>query len=400
MKGFTTDMNILFYRYGSICEPDIITAFSNLGLTVIEEKTEIQNKKLPPSQIGRLVHQAIDIHKPIFVFSINFYPIIAEVCHIHGILYLCWTVDCPVLELFTESIKHSTNRIFMFDKAQYERFAPYNPNCIYHLPLAASIERFDQVISSITEKDTRKYSSDISFVGSLYSEKNPIKNLRNLSEYLTGYIDGIIESSLQVYGYNFMEEAISDSFVSTFKEVVPDFFSYSNLIENTDKYVLAHKYLGFQATEIERIRTLNQLAKYFSVDLYTASDTKSLFSVHVHGTVESLYAMPKVFHLSNINLNMTMKPIQSGLPLRIFDIMGCGGFLMTNYQPELTDYFEIGTDLEAYSCIEELIEKCNYYLKHDDIRKQIALQGYQKVKQYHTYPLRITEMFRKATENL
>ena len=45
-----------------------------------------------------------------------------------------------------------------------------------------------------------------------------------------------------------------------------------------------------------------------------------------------------------IYLNMTIKPIQTGLPLRIFDIMGCGGFLMTNYQAELPEYFEIGTD--------------------------------------------------------
>lgn len=392
-------MNILFYRYGNICEPDIISVFSDLGLSVIEEKTEISNKHLTPSQIGKAVHRAIDLYKPIFVFSINFYPIIAEVCYIHKILYLCWTVDCPVFELFTESIKRPTNRIFMFDKLQYEHFSPYNPTCMYYLPLAASMERFDSVISKLTSADTAKYSAEISFVGSLYSEKNPIKKLKNLSAYLSGYIDGIIESSLQIYGYNFMEDALSDSFVSSFKDSVPDFFSYANLIENTDKYVIAHKYLGFQATEIERIRTLNLLAEHFPVDLYTASDTASLSHVHLHGTAESLYEMPKIFYLSKINLNMTMKPIQSGLPLRIFDIMGCGGFLMTNYQSELTDYFEIGTDLEAYSCPEELVEKCTYYLKHEDIRKQIALQGYQKVKQYHTYPLRIAEMFQKAIEN-
>lgn len=392
-------MNILFYRYGSICEPNIISVFSNLGLSVIEEKTEITNKNLTPSQIGQAVHRAIDIHKPIFVFSINFYPIIAEICYIHKILYLCWTVDCPVLELFTESIKRPTNRIFMFDQLQYEHFAPYNPTCMYHLPLAASIDRFDSVISKLTPKDVTKYSAEISFVGSLYSEKNPIKKLKNLPAYLSGYIDGIIESSLQIYGCNFMENALSDSFVSSFKDSVPDFFPYANPIENTDKYVIAHKYLGFQATEIERIRTLNLLAEHFPVDLYTASDTSPLLRVHLHGTAESLYEMPKIFYLSKINLNMTMKPIQSGLPLRIFDIMGCGGFLMTNYQSELTDYFEIGTDLEAYSCMEELVEKCAYYLKHEDIRKQIALQGYQKVKQYHTYPLRIAEMFQKVLKD-
>ena len=97
---------------------------------------------------------------------------------------------------------------------------------------------------------------------------------------------------------------------------------------------------------------------------------------------------------------MTIKSIQTGLPLRIFDILGCGGFLMTNYQAELPEYFEIGKDLEAYSSMDELIDKCTFYLEHDDIRKEIARNGYEKVKQHHTYPHRIAEMLRNATANL
>ena len=104
--------------------------------------------------------------------------------------------------------------------------------------------------------------------------------------------------------------------------------------------------------------------------------------------------MPKVFHLSKINLNMTIKPIQTGLPLRIFDIMGCGGFVMTNYQSEIEDLFEIGTDLETYASLDELIEKCDFYLKHDDIRTKIAQTGYNKVLNHHTYQHRITEMLK------
>ena len=42
-------MNILFYRYGSICEPDIIDAFKQLGNTVDEITIEIYNKNFTPS---------------------------------------------------------------------------------------------------------------------------------------------------------------------------------------------------------------------------------------------------------------------------------------------------------------------------------------------------------------
>lgn len=390
-------MRILFYRYGSICEPDIITAFSSFGITVIEEKTEIYDKTFSDSARIKLVNELLLRHSPAFVFSINFFPAIAEVCHIHNIIYICWTVDSPMILLFTKPVQYPTNRIFLFDREQYLRIHPFNPNYIYYLPLAAAVDRFDFAVQSITEEDIYAYSSDISFVGSLYSEKNPLKDLTDLSSYAKGCIDGIIESSLQVYGYNFMEEAISDTLVSELKKIIPDFTTPFPLLTDIYKYAIAHQYIGAQAAETERIRTLNKLAERFPVRLYTFSNTPSLHGVQIHDAIESLYGMPKVFYLSKINLNMTIKPIQSGLPLRVFDILGSGGFLMTNYQAELTDYFEIGKDLEAYSSLDELIDKCTYYLQHEEERKQIARNGYETVKQFHRYPHRIAEMLHTIT---
>lgn len=387
-------MKILFYRYGSICEPDLLSYFNALGITVVEEKTELYDKSYSSSpECINKISELLTKHSPLFVFTINFFPTIAEVCHIHNILYVCWTVDCPILELFDKAIQHPTNRIFLFDRTQYEYFYPYNPDCIFYLPLAACIERFDYAIQQITPKDKKTYSADISFVGSLYSEKNPLKQLTNLSEYARGYIDGITEAALPIYGYNFIEEALSDKFVDELKQY-DTFSSSKRVIANCDKHTVAHRYLGHHIAEIERIRTLNKLAEHFNVDLYTQSDVTPLQNVCVKGSIESLYGMPKVFNLTKINLNMTIKPIQTGLPLRIFDIMGCGGFLMTNYQAELTDFFEIGNDLEVYSSLDELIDKCDYYLKHDDERRRIAQKGYQTVKNYHSYAHRLNEMVR------
>lgn len=410
-------MNVLVYRYGSICEPDIIEAFKKLQLNVIEENTEINQKNLLPSDQVKLVKEALDKYHPMFVFSINFFPAIADICHIYGTKYLCWTVDCPVLELFSKSVQHDTNRIFLFDRAQYERIYSYNPKGIFYLPLAAATERFDKVVSTITEEDKKKYSSDISFVGSLYIEKNPLRKLREkLPGFVNGYIDGVVEASLKVMGYNFMEETITEEIVSALKKTDSHFYSPKDMVTdrlkvsslssdysesaNVDisKFVAAHSYLGMQAAETERIRTLNTLAQYFNVDLYTRSDISDLKNVYIHGGVKTLTEMPKIFHLSKINLNMTIKPIQTGLPLRIFDIMGCGGFCMTNYQVEIPELFEIGVDLEAYGSLEELVDKCSYYLTHEEERRQIALNGYRKVKEYHGYLNRMVEMVKAAVE--
>lgn len=385
-------MKVLIYRYGSICEPDIINAFHQIGFTVIEENTEISDKKLSNAERLKLVEEVLKTECPLFVFSINFYPAIAEICHIYKIFYLCWTVDAPVPELFSSAIRHETNRVFLFDRAQYFSFSPYNPAGIHYLPLASATERFDQVTASISETDRTKYASDISFVGSLYSEKNPLRHLTGLSDYTRGFINGLVEASLKIYGYNPIEDALPDRIAADIRQSADNFYSLGNPVANPDRYIAAHSYIGMQIAETERIRTLNALAGRFDVDLYTRSDTSPLKNVRTHGGVRTLSEMPKIFHLSKINLNMTIKPIQTGLPLRVFDILGCGGFLMTNYQAELPEYFEIGVDLEAYGSMEELADKCAYYLEHEEERQTIARNGYEKVRTRHTYLHRMKSM--------
>ena len=106
--------------------------------------------------------------------------------------------------------------------------------------------------------------------------------------------------------------------------------------------------------------------------------------------------MPLIFHESDINLNITAKSIRSGLPLRVWDILGSGGFCLTNYQADLPELLQIGEHLDIYSSFDELEEKIHYYLEHPDIRKEIAQNGYDIVKSQHTYPIRLEQMFSLA----
>ncbi len=384
-------MNILFYRYNSICEPDILTAFKYLGHNVVEESTEIYNKNITGKECISLVSSILlDSHFDC-VFSINFYPVLSEVCNIFKIRYICWIVDSPILELYSHSIRNEWNRIFLFDQALYNEFYQENPNGIFHFPLATNIERSDLVCSQISEKDKNKFSSDISFIGSLYSEKCPYNNAKNMPDYLTGYLNGIIEAQLKVYGYNFVEELLTDDIVTEFKQHI-DFYQFPELSNHNDKAVMANYYLNVKVAEQERLRILGLLSKQFKVNLYTKSDTSSLPYIQNKGFANPHTDMPKIFRLSKINLNITAKSIHSALPLRIWDVLGSKGFLITNYQSEIPDHFQIGSELEIYSSESELIEKVKYYLAHEDERRLIAQNGYNKVKQLYTYQIRVNEL--------
>ena len=56
-------MKLLFYRYGSICEPDIIEAFKTLNITVFEEDTEIRQKSIAPDLRIQLLAEQILTHR-------------------------------------------------------------------------------------------------------------------------------------------------------------------------------------------------------------------------------------------------------------------------------------------------------------------------------------------------
>ena len=380
-------MKILIYRYGSIFEPDVIEAFSGLGINCEEIKEEITNKDIKQSERIDLVSKAvlsnIDAGTPyLFVFSINFYPDISALCEKLRIKYVCWSVDCPVLELFSKEIKNSYNRIFLFDRHQYQWVSKYNPEGAFHLPLASGVGRIDKVIEGITSEDKVRFSSDITFVGSLYSEKNIYNELKDMNSFAKGYLDGIIEAQLGVYGANIMESALTDEVVAEAGKYMAKYNS-EGLVEPIERFLLANRYMGYELAYRERVRTLNALGQHFNVDLYTLSDTSPLKGVNNKGQAKTLSQMPKIFRLSKINLNMTMRPIETGLPLRIFDILSSGGFCMTNFQEELLDMFTIGEDIEAYSSLDELIDKCRYYLANEDVRAEVARKGYEKVKNIH-----------------
>lgn len=387
-------MNILIYRYGSICEPDIIETFHKLGFQVDEETSLIKNKILSDNDCIQIVSERILQNQYAFVFTINFFPWLSHLCNLTHLPYLSLIVDSPVLELYDNAIKNPCNRIFMFDKASYLDFYDKNPNCIFYLPLATNVTRTNKLFNTTASELKKKYEADISFIGSTYQQKCAFNQIK-LPEYESGYAMGIIEAQLKVYGYNFIEEMLSDDFVQKFMKYAQNIDVAANEIP-IYRAIVAQHFLSVKVGEQERLRLLKLISEHFDVNMYTGSNTSSMPLIHNCGYASSLVDMPLIFHKSKINLNITAKSIRSGLSLRIFDVLGCGGFLITNFQSELPDYFEIGKDLVTYESPQDLLDKCSYYLKHEDERIEIANNGYEKVKQFHTWDIRLVQLLQLA----
>ncbi len=389
-------MKALLYRYGSICEPDICDSLTRLGIEYDQITEEMTNKQLTPAQSIKITTAQLDRSGPYaFVFTINFFPWLANVCSIYHVIYISLIVDSPVMELYSNSIRLPYNRVFLFDQCLYDEFAGENKGNIFHIPLATNMVRNNKVISEASAARRSHFSSDISFIGSLYTEKCDYDDSR-LSEYHKGLARGLMDAQLKVYGYNFIEECLTDEFVDAYLSSLDSHYEFPEDSRHAYKALVAQGHLSVKTASMERLQALTMLSSQFNVDIYTGSDTSMMPLIHNRGFAKSLTEMPLIFNNSKINLNITAKSIRSGLSLRIFDIMGCGGFLLTNYQAELPDLFEPGVDLETYSSMDELRDKCAYYLSHEDERRAIAAHGADKVARLHDYDTRLLQIFRLA----
>jgi len=388
-------MHILMYRWKAYNYRDIEQTFLLLGHTVDNIEQELGSYDVSP-EFERVIEEKIRGTHYDMVFTVNYFPLISNVCERTGVKYVSWTCDNPLISMYHESVFHACNYIFTFDKTNYLEFRGMGVKHIWYLPLAVDTERMDALLGAPEEAgrwkaaqdpEMRKYRGDVAFVGSLY-ERNSYDKIKNrLPEYLRGYFDAVMEAQLNISGANIVEPMLTTNILEQLQE-------YFQLEKSEGSFsdlglIFQTTVLGFKIAEIERRRALIELSKHYRVNVYSNSDVSDLLRIQYCGSVDYWSEMPKVFRMSKINLNFTIPNIKSGIPLRIWDVLGCGGFLLTNYQAEIPYYFKEGEDLVCFDSLEDLCEKVGYYLEHEEERKRIAWNGYRKVREKHSYIERI-----------
>jgi spore maturation protein CgeB len=101
----------------------------------------------------------------------------------------------------------------------------------------------------------------------------------------------------------------------------------------------------------------------------------------------------KLYHASEVNLNVTRSQIRTAVTQRIFDVSATGAFLLTDYREDFDRYFEPGTFV-FYDGPKDLGEKTAYYLAHPGERRSLADTAMRIVREKHTYENRMKELVR------
>lgn len=386
------ELRILFLHSTRIVLLGLPMALVELGHAVNIPEYKVTLEKYEEEDKIRLI-EFLEEGNYDLVITIDFSAGVSEACEEEGIKYLAWVYDSPLMQLYIKEAKNECNHICVFDRKQKERLKEVGIKHLYYYPLATEVDNFGAAV--ISKADEKKYTSEISFVGNLYGWGEYERIFRNATVEICADADAVVNSTQciwdgknNVFGkanYETLQHIIEQQDESMWEEFSIDKIFYSECL-----------ILGIKASEIERIQILNRLAQKHEVVLYTGSQqTDVLKGVKIRPKVDYINVMPKIFHLSKINLNITSRTIESGLSQRIWDVLGVGGFLLTNYQPELEEYFEIGKELEVFHNLEELEEKVSFYLEHEEQRIRIAMNGYKKVRTFHKYSNRMETVLKE-----
>lgn len=381
-------MKVAFIDWPCYGRQDVIDTFSllNWEVSCFPFSTDTPRRN---NEIEHRLTEHIKTNQCDFVFSFNYFPLVSTVCNQLGIKYVSWVYDSPHVSLYSCTVINPCNYIFLFDKSLYFEFREQGFSNIYYLPLAVNTERLQDLINSNLSTDI---SHEISFVGSLYIEpkQNLFDRMSSLSQTSKGYLDGLIMSQMQVWGYNFVEECLSEELIKEMHQAYP-LDPHPDGVES-HSYLYSQYVINRKITSIDRILGLETLGQITTVDLYTPMQQIGIEGCTNHGPIDYYKEMPVIFNRSKINFNSTLRSIQSGIPLRILDILGSNGFLITNFQADLFDYFVPDEDLIIFEDMKDLKNKAEYYLQHEEERKQIQKNGYTKVQKHFRFQDRIEEI--------
>ena len=381
-------MNILFFDMGSYLYRDILDCLQAFGHEVHTVYYHFDDR-YHDDYFCECFAEKLSARPYDMVLSVNFFPLVAVLCHEKGLPYVAWSCDSPLAEGLEDYFDLETNRIYLFDRAEVAEYQKRGHGNVYHLPLAVNTDRLSSL--QFSPEDARRFTADVSFVGMLY-ESSLDALVAPLDDYCRGYLQGAMDSQMLLTGCDLISPMLSDDFLTR----VNDCYRMLSEKLGTGYTPINRKGLTFalqkQITFAERFSLLSAFGELCDTAFYSTKNYDFGSGVRFCGPVKYHTEMPAVFRFSALNLCPTLRSIISGIPLRSLDIMACGGALLSNAQPELVESFTDGEDLILYNSLEEALDKAQYYLAHRDLLAGIAASGQQKVRAEFSYPDKVRQL--------
>jgi hypothetical protein len=164
-------------------------------------------------------------------------------------------------------------------------------------------------------------------------------------------------------------------------------------------------YLALMAWHLQRHGLVGGLRRIWKQYEYRAETRRlfPLFEPYFKGRVPN-GKISEVFSGHEVILNFSNvwadeQPGSKLIPhvrLRDFEAPMCRSCYLTGYTDEITEFYEVGSEIDTYASEEELVDKTRYYLKNPEAAERLREAGWRRASRDHTWTRRFEELFRKV----
>ncbi|MEW6237759.1 MAG: glycosyltransferase [Candidatus Omnitrophota bacterium] len=301
---------------------------------------------------------------------------------------LTWFLDHPHYfpQSFIRLHECARDEAAVCDRSFLSCFSSCAPRSLFHLPVAASIRRRGQY--------KEEFAFPIVYVGSIIHTDI---YLQPLSAKARKLLESLLSLKKSQPASIFAPPINGQANASAWNELTQCAcaFNAERMKKQFPSPQLSLDYfLYVLATHRARLAAVKALLP-LGLHLFGPDDWIPLlgdeYKHRLHGLIDS-ERLPDCYASARINLNLHSLQCPTCLNARDFDVPRAKGFLLTDWVEDMEKGFlRDGVHCSVFKDAEDLLEKAEYYLAHDDERRQLAETGCEWVEARHMLDNRARE---------
>ncbi|MEM6734294.1 MAG: glycosyltransferase, partial [Myxococcota bacterium] len=117
------------------------------------------------------------------------------------------------------------------------------------------------------------------------------------------------------------------------------------------------------------------------------------------GSARHTVDLNRIYSSSVVNVDLSRIYQEDIVTMRVFDVLACGGFVLAPHNAQLESLFNVGTELDSYRSLDELYDKCRFYLRNRAKAERIGRLGRSRVLRDHTVRHRVKTMLASVSRD-
>lgn len=388
---YTSELDAL--RRGSV-GPVALVAEGELFVDQVRRALHRRGFLPVPVDLERLsleeLEHTVDAVRPELLLAINYTHGLAEFCEARKLPWIAWEVDPSTDRLAELPEPTRFGHVFTYARSHVDEFRSCGFASVQALPLAADVH--ERAPWDTYGPERKPYEVPVAFVGASMVSSGRALFERLSKRAAAAGLEGArprFEAWLHKQRQAPMAYRIPAWIEREWPELEPALAAVGDLS--------ARAALGEVAASEKRLGLLAGLGE-FEPSVWGDEGWKLLESVGVtwRGGAKHRTELPRIYSSAAINLDVGRLYQSEIVTMRVFDVLACGGFCLTEANGEVASLFEIGSELDVYETPGELHEKVRWWLDHPRERARVAARGREAVLARHTIDQRLDGMLERA----